>query len=140
MLSTTLSKLRIVSFNIAKNYDILNVLLERECNHFDVLCIQEPPWRLIRHAPSTVSREGTEVVGAPRHPQWLCLAPPVAPGSRPCVLIYVSRRLDTLRPMFRRDLIDDHNVMMLTLFVRNEPIHLINVYSDDQHWGHRPYC
>jgi hypothetical protein len=25
--------------------------------------------------------------------------------------------------------------MLLTLFVRNEPIHLINVYSDDQHRG-----
>ena len=133
MIRSTLSKLQIVSFNIAKNYKLLNVFLERECNHFDILFIQEPPWWLIRHAPSATDREGTEVTGAPHHPQWLSLAPPVAPGSRPRVMTYVSRRLDTLRPTFHRDLIDDRDVMMLSLFVGNEPIHLINVYSDDQH-------
>ena len=64
MPSTThkaLREVRVLTFNIAKNYKDLDVLLERECNNFDVLFIQEPPWQLIRHAPSASSKEGTEV-------------------------------------------------------------------------------
>ena len=55
------------------------------------------------------------------------------PGTRPRVMAYVSRRLDALRPTFRRDIIDNRDVMVISLFAGNEPMHLMNVYSDDQH-------
>ena len=122
-----------LTFNIAKNYKDLDVLLERECNNFDVLFIQEPPWQLIRHAPSAVSREGTEVRGAPKHPQWITMVRQPEEGSRPRVLTYVSQRLAPMRPAYRRELIDDRDVMVISLYVGDNPIYLMNVYSDDQH-------
>ena len=117
MVRSLISKLRVFTFNIAKSYESLNVFLERECNKFDVLFLQEPPWRLIRHAPSATDKEGSEVIGSPRHPQWSCLAPAVAPGIKPRVLTYISRRLDTLHPTYHQDLINDRDVMIISLFV-----------------------
>jgi endonuclease/exonuclease/phosphatase family metal-dependent hydrolase len=43
------------------------------------------------------------------------------------------KRLDSLRPAYRRDLIDDRDVMVISLVGNGDPIHLMNVYSDDQH-------
>ena len=96
-----------VTFNIAKNYFDLDVLLETVKDDFDILFVQEPPWQTIRQAPSAMSKEGTAVVGAPRHPQWTCMVRQPETGSRPRVMTYVSKRLDPLRPAYRRDLIDD---------------------------------
>ena len=129
----TISRLRVVSFNIAKSYKDLDVFLERECDNFDVLFVQEPPWQLIRMAPSASNKEGSEVRGASRHPQWLSMVREPEPGSRPRVLTYVSQRLDPMHPAYRRDLIDDRDVMVISLFGAGDPIHLMNVYSDDQH-------
>ena len=126
-------ELRVVTFNIAKSYFDLDVLLENAKDSFDVLMIQEPPWQTVRHAPSAMSREGAAVVGAPRHPEWTCMVRQPETGSRPRTMTYVSKRLDPLRPAYRRDLIDDRDVMVISLFGEGSPIHLMNVYSDDQH-------
>ncbi|KAJ3509663.1 hypothetical protein NMY22_g16221 [Coprinellus aureogranulatus] len=51
------------------------------------------------------------------------------------VLTYVSQRLAPLRPAYHRELIDDCDVMVVSLYVGSDPIYLMNVYSDDQHRG-----
>ena len=119
----------IVSFNIAKSWDKLVVLLESQCKSLDIAFLQEPPWRLIRHAPSARSKEGAEVWGSPRHPKWNCIVPPVEPGTCLRVMAYVSRRLDALRPTFCQDIIDDRDVMVISLFTGNEAMHLMNIYT-----------
>ena len=48
----------------------LDVLLETLYKDFDVLFVQEPPWRTIRQAPSSSNKEGEDVTGAPMHPEW----------------------------------------------------------------------
>lgn len=111
----------------------LDVLLERAIDDFDVLFLQEPPWQLIRQAPSTVTKDGADVIEAPCHPQWLCMVRQPEPGSRPRVMTYVSKKLAHWRPAYRRDLINDRDVMVISLFGRGDPIHLMNVYSDNQH-------
>ena len=108
------SGLRVITFNIAKSYFDLDTLLEDFKDDFNVLFIQEPPWQTIRHATSTLDAEGAPVVGAPRHPQWNCMVRQPEPGSRPRVMTYVSKRLDQLRPAYRRDLIDDRDVMVIS--------------------------
>ena len=62
--------IRVLTFNIAKHYMHLDVVLETLKDDFDVLFIQEPPWRLIRHAPSAHNVNGEAVMGAPIHPHW----------------------------------------------------------------------
>ncbi|KAF9442280.1 hypothetical protein P691DRAFT_681813, partial [Macrolepiota fuliginosa MF-IS2] len=39
----------------------------------DIIFLQEPPWSHIQSAPSTVSLEGDDVIGAPKHPDWVCM-------------------------------------------------------------------
>ncbi|KAF5320635.1 hypothetical protein D9611_013769 [Ephemerocybe angulata] len=131
--SSTDSKIRVLSFNIAKNYAYLDIILDRLKDEFNILFIQEPPWQTVRQAPSTVSKEGADVIGAPRHPNWLCMARLPEPGSRPRVLTYVSNRLAHWRPAYRRDLLDDRDIMIMSLFGRDRVLHFMNVYSDDQH-------
>ncbi|KAF5342387.1 hypothetical protein D9611_001697 [Ephemerocybe angulata] len=132
-LSSTDSKIRVLSFNIAKNYAYLDIIQDRLKDEFNILFIQEPPWQTIRQAPSTVSKEGADVIGAPHHPNWLCMARLPEPGSRPRVLTYISNRLAHWRPAYRRDLLDDRDIMIVSLFGRDRVLHFMNVYSDDHH-------
>ena len=84
----------VLTFNIAKHYMHLDVLLETLKDDFDVLFIQEPPWQLLRHAPSAQSLEGERVVGAPMHPNWtVMIRTPEDDDHRPRVISYVSKRL-----------------------------------------------
>ena len=74
-------EIRVVTFNIAKMYDLCDSLLEELKDYFDILFLQEPPWRFIRAAPSTVNKEGDEVIGLPKHPAWDCMVGPVKLGK-----------------------------------------------------------
>ncbi|KAF5319438.1 hypothetical protein D9619_008864 [Psilocybe cf. subviscida] len=93
---------------------------------------QEPPWRLIRTAPSAASVEGEEVVGAPNHPQWLAMVRPPEPDTPPRVIAYVSTRLSAWRPSMRRDVIDHRDVLVLSLFAEGHTFNFMNVYSDSE--------
>jgi len=35
---------------------------------FDIIFIQEPPWLIIHSIPSSSSKKGENIVGAPDHP------------------------------------------------------------------------
>ena len=70
-------EIRVVSFNIQKNFLYMDAFLESNINLFDIIFIQEPPWRHIRSAPSAHNKEGEDVVGPPMHPAWkLLMRPP----------------------------------------------------------------
>ncbi|KAF4617968.1 hypothetical protein D9613_013028 [Agrocybe pediades] len=118
------------SHNVAKNYMYLDVLLETLQNSFDVLFVQEPPWRTIRQAPSPNNRDGEDIVGAPMHPVWLYMVRPPTNDETPRVMAFVSKRLERLRPSMRRDLADHQDIFILSLFQGNETYHLMNVYND----------
>jgi hypothetical protein len=61
-----------LSFNVNKNYLYMETLLVHLSiqRKVDVIFLQEPPWRTIRHAPSVSNLEGEEVVGPPLHRDW----------------------------------------------------------------------
>ncbi|CAA7271829.1 unnamed protein product [Cyclocybe aegerita] len=101
-------------------------------NRFDILFFQETPWNFIRHAPSTTSMEGNEVIGAPKHPEWLQMVR-IKEGEVPHVIAYVSTRLSRYRPAMRRDIVDHRDILVLSLFSGGEVLNLMNIYSDDQH-------
>ena len=95
----------------------MEVLLNTCINTFDIIFVQEPPWRLIRTAPSASNKEGEDVIGAPNHPAWQAMVRKPDLGSRPRVMAYVSTRLAHMRPAYRRDLVDHHNIFILSLFI-----------------------
>ncbi len=79
------NKIRVLSFNVAKNFLLVDSLLNLCVNEFDILFLQEPAWHMICMALSTVSCEGDEVVGAPRHQSWTMMVRPPPPGQNPRV-------------------------------------------------------
>jgi len=70
------SAVRVFSQNVAKNALHVDALLSELRNKFDVIFLQEPPWQAIRRVPSTANRQGDEIVGAPKHPDWLTVVRP----------------------------------------------------------------
>ncbi|PPQ93993.1 hypothetical protein CVT25_009841, partial [Psilocybe cyanescens] len=109
-----------------------------ESNHpgpsvYDIVFIQEPPWRFVRTAPSTSRKSGDDVIGAPLHPSWLPMVRNPEPDTRPRVMAYVSNRLKEFCPSMRRDLIDHRDVLILSLFANGQSYNLMNIYSDKTH-------
>src|SRR6267154_461081 len=131
-----LHNLRIFSQNVQRTKLLTELLLETQRENYDIVFIQEPPWNLIRSAPSSSSPEGEDVIGAPRHPDWVCMVcmSGIEDDTRPRVLSYVHKRLSRMRPSLHKDLVDDRDVMLLSLQTSLGPVFLLNVYSDDR--GH----
>jgi len=123
--------IRVYSHNVAKNYMYLDVLLETLYNDFDILFVQELPWRTIRQVPSSSNKEGDDVIGAPMHPEWLYMVRPPQNDQAPRVMAFVSKQLEKLRPSMGTDLVDHHDIFVLSLFQGNDTYNLMNVYSDD---------
>ena len=124
------NKIRVLSFNVARNFLLVDSLLNICVNEYDIIFLQEPAWQVIRMAPSTVSREGDDVIGAPRHPMWTMMVRPPNPGVTPRVMAYVSTRLVAMRPATRRDLIDHRDLLLVSLFGRGRTFNFLNVYND----------
>ena len=69
-----LTNLCVLSWNIHCNYLLLSDLQASSNNYnYDLIFVQEPPWKEIRRTVSTSLPEGDPVIGAPIHPDWLCL-------------------------------------------------------------------
>ncbi|PPQ93577.1 hypothetical protein CVT25_005551, partial [Psilocybe cyanescens] len=62
---------RILSFTCAKSSLSVETILEHFVLAYDIVFIQEPPWRFVCTAPSTSRKSGDDVIGAPLHPSWL---------------------------------------------------------------------
>ncbi|KAF5347005.1 hypothetical protein D9756_011008 [Leucocoprinus leucothites] len=126
-----ISSVRIYSQNVGRSYALVDTILESRKLDFDIIFLQEPPWNHIRKAPSTTNPEGDDVIGAPIHPEWLCMARPTKPNdSRPRTLTYVHRQLSRMRPILRQEWVNHRDIQILGLFNKGNYIHLLNVYSD----------
>ena len=119
--------------NVAKNALHVDAILSELRNKFDIIFLQELPWRAIRRIPSTTNRMGDKIFGAPKHPDWLTVVRPPTNDKAPRVLAYVHNRLTWLHPSMRRDLIDHPDILVISLFSEGRTINIMNVYSDDQH-------
>src|SRR5215467_3247736 len=125
------NSLRIFSQNVNRNYSLTETLLQTRGENYDLLFIQEPPWKQIRKTVSTVSKTGDDVIGPPIHPNWTLLAQHSGMDSPPRVLIYAHTQLACFRPSLQRDLIDDCDISILSLSCYGSVLLLANVYSDE---------
>ncbi|PPQ92445.1 LOW QUALITY PROTEIN: hypothetical protein CVT25_009601, partial [Psilocybe cyanescens] len=121
---------RILSFNCAKSSLSVETILEHFVLAYDIVFIQEPPWRFVRTAPSTSRKSGDDsgddVIGAPLHPAWLPMVRNPEPDTRPRVMAYVSNHLKEFRPSMHRNLIDHCDVLILSLFANRQSYNLMN--------------
>jgi hypothetical protein len=96
----SVSQLQMFSQNVNRNYVYVDSLLAELYEHYDLLFIQEPPWRLIRSAPSSASREGADVIGGPLNPNWGCLVRPRAWTPRHASWFILTSTLPVCVPAF----------------------------------------
>src|SRR6202171_835956 len=129
----TFSQLWILCQNVNRNYVYMDTLLASLTESYDLLFIQEPPWQLIRSAPSSCDREGEDVIGAPNNPNWGLLVRPSGLDLPPRVVVYFHKQLSGLRPGFRRELADHRDILIFSLGLGAEAMMLANVYSDSRH-------
>ncbi|KAF5345868.1 hypothetical protein D9756_011193 [Leucocoprinus leucothites] len=126
-----ISSVCIYSQNVGRSYALVDTILESKKLDFDIIFLQEPPWNHIQKAPSTTNPEGDDVIGAPIHPEWLCMVCPTKPNEpRPRTLTYVHRRLLRMRPILQQEWVNHRNIQILGLFNQGNYIHLLNIYSD----------
>ncbi|KXN81727.1 hypothetical protein AN958_03786 [Leucoagaricus sp. SymC.cos] len=123
----------VFSQNVNRNYAHVNYVLESLKDNFDILFFQELLWRTIRQTVLMTSVEGDDVVGVLKHPDWLYMVRPPTNGQTPHVMAYVYRHLAVLRPSMWRDVIDHHDLLILSLFMPHGTVNLLNVYSDNAH-------
>jgi hypothetical protein len=123
-----------LSFNVNKNYLYTETLLVHLSlqRKVDVIFIQEPPWRTIRHAPSATNLEGEEVIGPPLHRDWNVIYRKPDQSGNPRTICYVHKRLVKLRPSYRREIINHKDLLLLSLQVGGSEIFALNVYNDDR--------
>ena len=54
-----------LSFNVAKKILLVDSILNRFVNDYDIIFFQEPAWQVVRMAPSTTNVDGDDVIGTP---------------------------------------------------------------------------
>jgi endonuclease/exonuclease/phosphatase family metal-dependent hydrolase len=98
----------------------------------DVIFLQEPPWRTIRHTPSATNLEGEEVIGPPLHRDWNVIYCKPDQSGNPRTMCYVHKRLVKFRPSYCREIINHRDLLLLSLQVGGSEIFALNVYNDNR--------
>jgi len=113
---------------------LVDTFLESQKDHYDIFFVQEPPWNFVCYAPSTISLKEDKVVGTPIYPDWTQVVR-VSRNSEnvPRVMAFIHSCLSRLRFSLRRDIVDHHDILLLSFFTRGECHFFINVYSNDHH-------
>jgi hypothetical protein len=122
------------SFNINKNYLYMETLLVHLSlqKKVDIIFLQEPPWRTVRHTPSACSKEGEEVVGPPLHHDWNVIYCKLDHSGNPRTMCYMHKRLVKFRPSYHREVIDHRDLLLLSLQVGGSEIFALNIYNDNR--------
>lgn len=99
----------------------------------DILFLQEPPWATVRYTASLTEKDGVPIRGPPVHPDWIPMFPKGfdAAEDQPHVMAYVNQAIRSVKPKLRSDIINHRDVMLITVWGHLGPVHLINVYSDE---------
>jgi len=128
---------RIFCQNVNRNVTLLESILASSIDDFNIIFIQEPPWRLIRHAPLGSSPEGEPVFGTVIHLDWgliICKSDLQNEGAdNPRVAVYVYKHLKGLWPGYCWHLLDHQDILIFSLGWGEDLKLLANVYLNDQH-------
>jgi hypothetical protein len=134
MISTTsVESLHIYCQNVGCKQNWTINLLERMKSNFNILFLQELPWATVRYTASLTEKEGVPVKGPLIHPDWISLYPKGSEldENHPHVLAYVNCAIHTIKPKLCSDIVNHCNVMIVTVRGHLGPLHLMNMYSDE---------
>ena len=116
--------LKCVSFNAHGGRSNTTDLLEK-FRDYDIICIQEPFWGVIKKVATSKNKEGEEYFQTPTHRNFTCIGAHKDAG----VVTYVNRRWRGGMPRNRTDLVKHNNAMLVALDVGDRVMHFLNVYN-----------
>ena len=126
-------ELTIFSHNVRKNKTLTDIILETKKANTDVIFIQEPPRFLWRHIPSHTNPEGNPVYEAPLHPNWTLFACyNNNPNDISRVITYINQRCKKLWFTLWNNIIDHHDINVVSFHNGQNLNFIINIYSDHQ--------
>jgi hypothetical protein len=87
----------------------------------------------VRYTASLTEKDGVPVKGPPIHPDWISLYPKGfdLAEDRQRVLAYINRAICSIKPKLCSDIVNHRNVMIVTVRGHLGPLHLMNMYSDE---------
>jgi hypothetical protein len=131
--TTTVETLQIYCQNVGWKHVWTINLLEQMKSWFDILFLQEPPWATVRYTVSLTEKGGVPVKGPPIYPDWISLYPKGfdLAEDRLHVLAYVNHAICSIKPKLCSDIVNHCDVMIVTARGHLGPLHLMNMYSDE---------
>jgi len=103
--------------NICKNKLLTDTILEKNNKNFDILFIQEPPWLVICQILSSISEEGSDLIGAPHYPFWIMFVRSTNSDSNyPRIITYINIKLISLHFLIRKDIFNHYNINLIFFF------------------------
>jgi len=101
---------------------------------FNIIFIQEPSWHSICFVPSKLSVKGKSLMRIVNHPNWLTFARPFTSSSNHTrVAMFINIRLSSFHFLFRKDIIDHKDILLVSFFNKGIIYWLMNIYSDLSH-------
>jgi hypothetical protein len=128
-----MSKHHLLSVNMRRQNAAMHSLLETNTLD-DVLFVQEPWFDRIGVERADREREGVDVLGGAKHPDWDLFYPHKTNMQRAKVMTYrrkqVSNRLNPLQVIPCLDLAKHPTILITDIRVHKDTIHVINFYND----------
>ena len=125
-----IKEIKIFSQDVWKNNLIVKTILETQYL-FDIILIQEPSWTMICFIPSSISKEGDELVGVLNHSNWITFSRnSLKENDSSRVITYINIRLSFFNFSLCKDIFNHRNISFILFFNNNSIFFLMNVYSD----------
>ena len=116
--------LRCVSANVHNGGDNQRLLLEKY-RDYDIVCVQEPFWGIIKRTASSTNKDGDEYRQTNINRSFICIG--AHEDAR--VITYVNRRWRSGMPRNRTDIVKHNDVNLIAIDVGDRTMHFLNVYN-----------
>ena len=128
---STANLLYIYLQNVCKNYALVDSLLEKQKNQYNILLIQEPLQNFICFILFTTTPREDEVVDTPIYLNQTQVVQFLQNSKQiPRVIYFIQFRLSRLCFSLRRDIVDYRDIQLLFFFNREKCQFLMNIYFD----------
>jgi hypothetical protein len=128
-------EIHILSQNVNRNRLHINMLLETLKDSYNIIFVQEPPWKVTCKTVPTRNPHGDNDVSAPKHPDWLYIVQPMVRRATPHIMAYIHNCLAHLCLALRCNIIDHRDILILSLHPAGDTVNLMNVYSDNHNYA-----
>jgi Endonuclease-reverse transcriptase len=99
----------------------------------DIILVQEPWFDKIGTSHSDVNPDGVDILGRAASPKWDCIYLKVTHGVRCKVMAYRHIASTHFNVTSRVDLLSNHHILSLDVYLGTSAFRIVNVYHDTDH-------